>query len=426
MDLLERARAVQAHAYAPYSGFRVGCALRTATGEIFVGANVENASYPQGLCAERSAVAAMVAAGEQRIAEIVVVGNAPEPCSPCGGCRQVLSEFATGDTPIHMTGSDGRRTASTMGELLPMAFGPLALGSAAQPPTTPPPTTPPPSQPPASEPPSAARASETLRERFKDGFPKIAVILGSGLGGLAGSLENAETVAYAELPGFPQPSVAGHAGRLVVGSRGGVPLACLEGRAHVYEGQGTGPLAIMVRALADLGVEILILTNASGTIDTAIRPGTIALITDHINLLGTNPLIGPNVDAYGPRFPDMSAVYDLELMRVVDRAAEALGLGLARGVYLATSGPSFETPAEIRAFRAMGADLVGMSTVPEAILARHAGLRVVGLSIVTNHAAGLAGTALSHDETLDVAGRAAADLDRLLADAIKDMVRHAP
>ncbi len=204
-----------------------------------------------------------------------------------------------------------------------------------------------------------------------------------------------------------------------------MPVACLQGRAHLYEGQGTEALKVMIRTLADLEVRLLILTNASGAIDEAIEPGSIAIITDHINMLGTNPLTGPNDGRYGPRFPDMSAVYDPALIRLIEESAVALGLELAKGVYLATPGPSFETPAEIRAFRAMGAGLVGMSTVPEAILARHAGLRVLGLSIVTNKAAGLAEAPLSHAETLAVAGQATADLELLLTHAMEALDRHA-
>ncbi len=400
-DLLEKARDVQARAYVPYSRFRVGCAIRTTSGAIHVGANVENAAYPQGLCAERSAVAAMIAAGGQRIAEIVVIGSGNEPCSPCGGCRQLLSEFAPPATPVHMAGADGSLASSTIGDLLPMAFGPLALGG----------------QPVVAD----ATAAEMLRQRFADGFPKIAIILGSGLGGFADQLSDKMAIPYGELPGFPQPSVEGHAGRLVVGTADDVPVACLQGRTHLYEGQGTAALATMIRTLAALGTRLLILTNASGAIDPAITPGSIAVITDHINMLGTNPLTGPNDERVGARFPDMTNVYDPELIAVV----QGLGLDLAAGVYLATPGPSFETPAEIRAFRAMGADLVGMSTVPEAILARHAGLRVLGLSIVTNRAAGLAAQPLSHAETLAVAGKAAGDLERLLARAMKDLARHA-
>ena len=404
-DLLERARAVQARAYVPYSAFQVGCALRTASGTVFVGANVENASYPQGLCAERSAVAAMIASGEQRIAEIVVIGSGNAPCSPCGGCRQLLSEFAPPSTPVHMAGADGSSASSTIGELLPMAFGPLALGGDV-----------------ASEP---ATARDVLEARFGAGFPTLAIILGSGLGGFAGKLEDATAIPYGELPGFPTPSIEGHVGRLVVGQIDGVPIACLQGRVHVYEGQGTGSLATMIRTLVALGTRLLVLTNASGAIDPAIPPGAIAVVTDHINMLGINPLTGPNDDRIGPRFPDMTEVYDPELRQLIEASGKALGLDLARGVYLATPGPSFETPAEIRAFRAMGADLVGMSTLPEAILARHAGIRVLGLSIVTNRAAGLAGEPLSHAETLAVAGRAAGDLERLLTHAMKELARHA-
>jgi xanthosine phosphorylase len=404
-DLLERARTVQGHAYAPYSQFAVGCALRSASGAVFVGANVENASYPQGLCAERAAVAAMVAAGEQRIAVVVVIGSGNAPCAPCGGCRQLLSEFAPPATPVHMVGADGSSASSTIGELLPMAFGPLALGGHV-----------------ASEP---ATARDVLEARFSGDFPRLAIVLGSGLGGLADKLENAVSISYAELPGFPTPSIEGHAGRLVVGRIDGVPVACLQGRVHVYEGQGTPPLATMIRTLAACGTKLLVLTNASGAIDPAIRPGAIALITDHINMLGTNPLTGPNDDRIGPRFPDMTEVYDPELRQLIEASGKALNLELARGVYLATPGPSFETPAEIRAFRALGANLVGMSTVPEAILARHAGMKVLGLSIVTNRAAGLAGQPLSHAETLAVAGKAAGDLERLLAHSIKELARHA-
>jgi|GEM_PF-19456 len=401
-DLVERARTVQARAYVPYSRFAVGCALRTVSGAVFVGANVENAAYPQGLCAERSAVAAMIAAGEQRIAEVAVIGSGNDPCAPCGGCRQLLSEFAPPATPIHMAGADGSLASSTMGDLLPMAFGPLALGADVP-----------------------ATAAELLKKHFGTAFPKIAMILGSGLGGFADRLESPTVVPYTDLPGFPTPSIEGHAGRLVVGRAGGVPLACLQGRVHLYEGQGTGPLATMIRSLAALGTKVLILTNASGAIDPDIAPGAIAVITDHINMLGANPLTGPNDERIGPRFPDMTEVYHPELRRVIEASGKQLGLELARGVYLATPGPSFETPAEIRAFRASGADLVGMSTVPEAILARHAGLKVLGLSIVTNRAAGLAGGPLSHAETLAGAGKAAGDLERLLTHAMKELARHA-
>jgi xanthosine phosphorylase len=401
-NLLEEARAVQARAYAPYSRFQVGCALRSASGAVFVGANVENASYPQGLCAERAAVAAMIAAGEQRIAEVAVIGSSNAPCAPCGGCRQLLSEFARPTTPIHMAGLDGSLETATMAELLPLAFGPLALGGAALP-----------------------TAAEGLQTRFGADFPKLAIVLGSGLGGFADKLEDATAIPYTELPGFPTPSVEGHAGRLVVGLLDGVRVACLQGRVHVYEGQGTAPLATMIRTLAALGTRLLVLTNASGAIDPAIAPGAIAVITDHINMLGTSPLTGPNDDSIGPRFPDMTEVYDPELRRLIEASGKALGLDLAQGVYLATPGPSFETPAEIRAFGALGAALVGMSTVPEAILARHAGMKVLGLSIVTNRAAGLAGQPLSHAETLAVAERAAGDLERLLAHSIEELARHA-
>jgi inosine/guanosine/xanthosine phosphorylase family protein len=207
----------------------------------------------------------------------------------------------------------------------------------------------------------------------------------------------------------------------VLGRLGAASVACLQGRVHLYEGLPARAVNVLPRTLKALGCEILILTNAAGSLRPEIEPGAIALIEDHINLLGQNPLVGPNDAATGPRFPDMSEVYDGELRARARRVAQRLGVPLRAGVYLATLGPSFETPAEIRAFRALGADLVGMSTVPEAISARQAGLRVLGLSIVTNLAAGLAPHPLSHEETLTQAAGAAATLERLLRGLLEDL-----
>jgi xanthosine phosphorylase len=243
---------------------------------------------------------------------------------------------------------------------------------------------------------------------------RLGIILGSGLGAVAEALEDAVTIPYTELPDFPQPSVHGHAGTLSLGTLSGVSVACLSGRKHVYEGGDPGAMRGPVRALKAAGAEALLATNAAGSLDAQVGPGSLMAISDHINMLGVNPLTGPNDDAIGPRFPSLRDAYDPELRALLHEAAGELGIGLAEGVYLATAGPSFETPAEIRAFRTLGADAVGMSTVPEVILARHAGLRVVAVSAITNLAEGMGGEALSHEQTLRYANAAAGDLTRLI------------
>jgi xanthosine phosphorylase len=250
--------------------------------------------------------------------------------------------------------------------------------------------------------------------------PRLGIILGSGLGGLADSLAGAVAIPYAELPGFPEPGVAGHGGRLVLGRLGGLPVAALQGRRHIYEGGAPTGMAAPVRALGRVGAEALLVTNAAGSLVEANRPGSLLAIADHINLLGVNPLTGPNDDALGPRFPSLRDAYDPELRARLQAAAAGLGIRLPEGVYLATAGPSFETPAEIRAFRTLGADAVGMSTVPEVILARHAGLRVAAVSALTNLAEGMGGEALSHEQTLRFAALAADDLIRLVTAFCQD------
>jgi xanthosine phosphorylase len=244
--------------------------------------------------------------------------------------------------------------------------------------------------------------------------PRLGIILGSGLGAVAEALEDAVTIPYTELPDFPAPSVHGHAGTLFLGTLSGLSVACLQGRRHVYEGGDPGAMRGPVRALKAAGAEALFITNAAGSLNADVGPGSLMAINDHINMLGVNPLTGPNDDAIGPRFPSLRDAYDPDLRAVLSTAAGALGIPLAEGVYLATSGPSFETPAEIRAFRTLGADAVGMSTVPEVILARHAGLRVVAVSAITNLAEGMGGEALSHEQTLKYASLAAGDLTRLI------------
>jgi len=258
---------------------------------------------------------------------------------------------------------------------------------------------------------SVAGAAAVLREH---GQPRVGIVLGSGLGAVADAVQDATTVGYADLPGFPQPGVAGHAGKAVLGRLGGVPVAVLMGRAHFYEGGDPMPRVTPVRALHAAGAEVLVLTNAAGSLRTDLGPGRLMAISDHINLTGFNPLIGPNDESIGPRFPSLRDAYDPALRAELRAAASELGIALGEGVYLAVSGPSFETPAEIRAFRTLGADAVGMSTVHETILARHAGMRVAAVSAISNLAEGMSDVPLSHEQTLADAQRAAGDLARLL------------
>ena len=397
-DLLTAATAARDAAYAPYSGFHVGVALRAASGRIHVGANVENAAYPQGQCAETSAIGAMVTGGDRRIVEVVVIGSGPDPCSPCGGCRQRLNEFAGPDVPIHMLGSGGTRLTRTMAELLPHSFGPADLGKA-----------------PAQE----RSLRQVVAERAPGFRPTIGIVLGSGLGALADAIEPVAVIDYRDLPGFPQPSVGGHAGRMVLGRLDGVPVACLQGRVHLYEGRPAAEVSRLVAGLADLGCRALLLTNAAGSLRPEVGPGRLVLIADHIGLQGSNPLVG------AARFVDMSEVYDSGLRRILRDAGGRCGIDLAEGVYLAVLGPCFETPAEIRAYRTLGADLVGMSTVPEAVAARALDMRVAGVSVVTNLAAGMQASPLSHAQTLEQSGRAAAELARLVRAALPEMAHAA-
>ncbi|HTU95709.1 MAG TPA: purine-nucleoside phosphorylase [Solirubrobacteraceae bacterium] len=246
------------------------------------------------------------------------------------------------------------------------------------------------------------------------GAPRVGVVLGSGLGAVAEAVLDPVVIGYEDLPGFPRPTVQGHAGQAVLGRIGGVPVAVLQGRAHLYEGPPIDALRAPVRALRAAGAEILILTNAAGSLRPEVGPGRLMAITDHINLTGTNVLIGPNDDAVGPRFPPLGDAYDPTLLAELREVARDLDVELAQGVYLAVSGPSFETPAEIRAFARLGADAVGMSTVHETTVARHCGLRVVAISAITNLAEGMSDVPLSHEQTLADAQRAAEDLVRLL------------
>jgi purine-nucleoside phosphorylase len=252
--------------------------------------------------------------------------------------------------------------------------------------------------------------------------PSIGVVLGSGLGAFADALEDAAAVPYGEIPHFPTATAAGHSGALVVGRSRGVPVAVQKGRVHLYEGYGLQDVVFPVRALARLGVQTLVVTNAAGAINPAFAPGDLMVIDDHINLLG-NPLLGPNEEALGPRFPDMSEAYDRGLRDVAEAACRAAGVRGHRGVYVSIPGPSYETPAEIRMFRTMGADAVGMSTVPEVIAARHMGVRVVGLSCLTNMAAGVTDRKLDHREVLETGERVKAALLEVLARIVAEAAR---
>lgn len=244
--------------------------------------------------------------------------------------------------------------------------------------------------------------------------PRVGIVLGSGLGAVAEAVEEPTAIDYADLPGFPRPSVEGHGGQAVLGRLGGVPVAVLQGRAHVYEGGDLDEIRTPVRALRAAGADTLVLTNAAGSLRPDVGPGRLMLISDHVNLSGVNLLAGPNDEQIGPRFPSMRDAYDPELRAGLRAAAEELGTSLAEGVYLAVSGPTFETPAEIRAFATLGADAVGMSTVHETAVARHCGLRVAAVSAITNFAEGMSDEPLSHEQTLRDAQRAAEDLAPLL------------
>jgi len=234
---------------------------------------------------------------------------------------------------------------------------------------------------------------------------KVGVVLGSGLGAFAEALEDRKETAYAQIAGWPRSTAIGHAGKLVEGRIGSTEVLVMAGRAHLYEGYNAQQITFGIRELKRRGAGALILTNAAGGINLSLKPGQLVLISDHINLMGANPLIGPNDDAEGPRFPDMTDAYDGELRRIATEEAARTGIELHEGVYAAMLGPSYETPAEIRFLRTIGADLVGMSTVPEVIAARHMNLSVLAISCVTNMAAGISSGKINHDEVLETGER---------------------
>ncbi len=252
--------------------------------------------------------------------------------------------------------------------------------------------------------------------------PKVGLILGSGLGGYADKLADARVLDYAEIPGFPRSHVVGHKGRLVVGQRGGTTCVAMQGRVHMYEGHSAATVSFPARVLIALGAKTLIITNAAGGLNPAWQPGTLMLIRDHIDLLRDHPLRGPNDDRLGPRFPDMTHAYPRELRALVKEAARGKGIALEEGVYVAMPGPTYETPAEVKMLQGLGADATGMSTVPEVIVARHMGARVIGISCITNQAAGITGEELSHAEVTETANRVRTTFETLLDTILETLV----
>jgi purine-nucleoside phosphorylase len=259
-----------------------------------------------------------------------------------------------------------------------------------------------------------------IRKRYS-GKPVVGLVLGSGLGAYADTFKNRTAIPFDELPNFPKSTVLGHAGKLILGEAEGVSVAALQGRVHYYEGYSMNDVVFPVRVLRGLGIRQLVVTNAAGGVNFNFRPGDLMLITDHINLMGTNPLIGNNLDELGVRFPDMSEAYDSTMREVALRAAGRQGIALRQGVYIGFSGPSYETPAEIRMCRVLGADAAGMSTVPEVIAAGHMGIRILGISCITNMAAGILPRKLTHQEVMETTERVKEQFISLLRATIPEL-----
>jgi purine-nucleoside phosphorylase len=281
----------------------------------------------------------------------------------------------------------------------------------------------------SARPRSAARDSEFARADRAAKFilsktklrPQVALVLGSGLGAFADELANAVKIPYEKIPSFPHSTAAGHAGRLVIGNVGSVPVAAMQGRVHFYEGYSAKEIVFPMRVFGRLGIRAAILTNAAGGINLEFKQGALVVLSDHINLQGSNPLLGPNDERFGPRFPDITQAYWKPYREAALLEAKRLGLEVFEGVYAALTGPSYETPAEIRYLRTIGADLVGMSTVPEVIVARHMGIRVLGISCVTNMAAGILNQPINHAEVMETGERVKAQFVALLRAVIPRM-----
>lgn len=267
-----------------------------------------------------------------------------------------------------------------------------------------------------------AATTAVVRAAIGNRRPQVGLILGSGLGSFADRLADPIAIEYAELPGFPVSTVHGHAGRLVVGERGGAMCVAMQGRTHLYEGHRAAEIAFPARVLVALGARVLIVTNAAGGLNPSWPPGTLMLIRDHIDLLRDHPLRGPNDDRLGPRFPDMTRTYAPELRALVKDVAVAQRIALEEGVYVAMPGPTYETPAEVRMLQILGADATGMSTVPEVIVARHMGARAIGISCITNQAAGITGQPLSHEEVTETAARVRTTFEGLLDGVLAALV----
>lgn len=267
----------------------------------------------------------------------------------------------------------------------------------------------------------AEHAARTIRSRAPADEARIALILGSGLGAFANEFESATAVPYDEIPGFAVSTAEGHAGQLVIGKVDQVPVIAMQGRVHYYEGYSLEQVTFPIRVFNLLGVKTLVLTNAAGGIDAELSQGALMIISDHLNLMGDNPLLGPNDERFGPRFPDMTEVYSRELQEHVVDVARELGIEVRRGIYAALAGPSYETPAEIHMLRTFGADAVGMSTVPEAIVARHMGIKVLGVSCITNLAAGISDEPINHEEVIETGHRVRETFAQLLRRVIVSM-----
>lgn len=267
------------------------------------------------------------------------------------------------------------------------------------------------------------QAAQFLKEKFPTP-PQIGLILGSGLGVLADEIEQAIKIPYSDIPNFPVSTVEGHAGQLVYGQLEGATVVVMQGRFHYYEGYSFDKVTFPVRVMKALGVEQLVVTNAAGGVNESFEPGDLMIISDHINNMGGNPLIGPNDSALGVRFPDMSEAYSKRLRQLAKDVANDIGLRVREGVYVANTGPAYETPAEIRMIRVMGGDAVGMSTVPEVIVARHAGMEVLGISCISNMAAGILDQPLTHDEVIETTEKVKADFLRFVKAIVRNMAKN--
>jgi purine-nucleoside phosphorylase len=268
----------------------------------------------------------------------------------------------------------------------------------------------------------ASEAAQFIGEKSGDRRPKVAVVLGSGLGGVAEAVSGSVELSYSEIPHFANSTVEGHAGSLIIGACAGVDVALMKGRLHFYEGYSMEQVTFPIRVFARMGISSIILTNAAGGCATHLSPGSLMLITDHINLMGDNPLRGPNDERFGPRFPDMTSVYTPSYISLAHEIARGMGVVLTEGVYLGLRGPSYETPAEVRLLRKLGADALGMSTVPEATVARHCGMKVLGISCITNLAAGMSAESINHQEVIEVGARAGKQLADLIVRIIPNLV----